>query len=99
MFIAPFYILNQIKLEAKRSGLKHSIANLMNQPSCTLNATTVLKDTSFWCPNKTLSPLLSGSNTLRIIENGLKMKKLWPPKVKGVKNSKKKQLNITKVSS
>jgi hypothetical protein len=40
--IAPNYILNQIELEAKRYGLKHSIANLMDQPSCTLDATTVL---------------------------------------------------------
>ncbi len=31
------------RLEANGYGLKHSIANLMNQPSCTLDATTVLK--------------------------------------------------------
>jgi hypothetical protein len=43
MTIAPTYILNQIELEAKRYGLKHSIANLMDQPSCTLDATIVLK--------------------------------------------------------
>ncbi len=43
MTIAPSYILNQIELEAKIYGLKHSIANLMDQPSCTLDATTVLK--------------------------------------------------------
>jgi hypothetical protein len=30
-------------LKAKGYGLKHSITNLMNQPSCTLNATTILK--------------------------------------------------------
>jgi len=41
--IAPNYILNQIELEAKGYGLKHSIANLMDQLSCTLNATTILK--------------------------------------------------------
>jgi hypothetical protein len=41
--IVPTYILNQIELEVKRYGLKHSIANLMDQPSCTLDATTVLK--------------------------------------------------------
>jgi hypothetical protein len=43
MTIAPTYILSQIELEAKGYGLKHSIANLMDQRSCTLNATTVLK--------------------------------------------------------
>jgi len=69
MSIAPFYILSQIELEAKGYGLKHSIANLMNQPNCTLDATTVLEDTSFWYPNKTLRPPLSGSNSPRIIEN------------------------------
>ncbi len=35
-------MLSQIKFEAKGYGLKHSITNLMNQPSCTLHATTVL---------------------------------------------------------
>jgi len=41
--IVPTYILSQIEFEAKGYGLKHSIANIMNQPSCTLDATTVLK--------------------------------------------------------
>jgi hypothetical protein len=41
--IAPTYILSQIELDAKGYGLKHSIANFMDQPSCTLDATTVLK--------------------------------------------------------
>jgi lipopolysaccharide export system protein LptC len=41
--IAPTYILSQIELEAKGYGLKHSIANLVDQPSYTLYATTVLK--------------------------------------------------------
>jgi len=41
--IAPSYILSQIELEAKGYGLKHAIANLMDQPSCTLDAPTVLK--------------------------------------------------------
>jgi hypothetical protein len=31
--IAPSYILSQIEFEAKGYGLKHSIANLMNQPN------------------------------------------------------------------
>jgi hypothetical protein len=44
--IAPSYILNQIEFEAKGYGLKHSIANLMNQLSCTLDATIVLDYTS-----------------------------------------------------
>jgi hypothetical protein len=44
--IAHSYILNQIEFEAKGYGLKHSIANLMNQPSCTLHATIVLDYTS-----------------------------------------------------
>jgi len=35
-------MLSQIEFEAKGYGLKHSIANLMNQPSCTLHATIVL---------------------------------------------------------
>jgi hypothetical protein len=39
---APSYILSQIEFEAKGYGLKHSIANLMNQPSCTLDAAIVL---------------------------------------------------------
>jgi hypothetical protein len=43
MTITPSYILSQIELEAKGYGLKHSIVNLMDQPSCTLDATTVLK--------------------------------------------------------
>ncbi len=44
--IAPTYILSQIELGPKGYGLKHSIANLMNQPSCTLDATNVLEHTS-----------------------------------------------------
>jgi hypothetical protein len=43
MTIALTYILSQIELEAKGYGFKHSITNLMDQPSCTLDATTVLK--------------------------------------------------------
>jgi hypothetical protein len=42
-FFASNYILNQIKLEAKRYGIKNSIANLMNQLGCTLDATNVLE--------------------------------------------------------
>jgi hypothetical protein len=43
MTIAATYILSQTELEAKGYGLKHSIANLMDQPNCTLDATIVLK--------------------------------------------------------
>jgi hypothetical protein len=39
--------------------------------------------------HKTWTPPLSICNTLTIIENRLKMRKLERPKVKGVKNSKK----------
>jgi hypothetical protein len=46
LLFAPSYILSQIEFEAKGYELKHSIANLMNQPSYTLDATTVLDYTS-----------------------------------------------------
>jgi hypothetical protein len=39
-------MLSQIEFEAKGYGLKHSIANLMSQPSCTLHAITILDYTS-----------------------------------------------------
>jgi hypothetical protein len=93
--IAPSHILSEIELEAKGYGLKHSIANLMNQPSCTLDETTVLDYTNqgrallLLVFNKTLRPPFSASNTLKIVENRLEIKKLWASKVKGVKNSKK----------
>jgi hypothetical protein len=41
--ISPNYILSQIELEAKGYGIKISIANFMNQLSCTLDATNVLE--------------------------------------------------------
>ncbi len=41
--IAPTYILSQIELEAKGYGIKNSIANFMNQFSCTLDPTNVLE--------------------------------------------------------
>jgi hypothetical protein len=44
--IAPIYILNHIELEAKGYGIKHSIANIMNQLSCTLDVTNVLEYSS-----------------------------------------------------
>jgi hypothetical protein len=94
--IAPTYILSQIELEAKGYGIKNSIANLMNQLSCILDPTNVLEYSSqgrallFLVSKTNLNLPLDASNTLRIVENGLEMRKLWPPKVKGVKNSKKK---------
>jgi hypothetical protein len=39
-----------------------------------------------------LEALLLASNTLKIVENRLKMRKLWPLKVKGVKKNFKKLL-------
>jgi len=41
--IASSYILGQIELEAKGYGIKNSIANFMNQFSCTLDPTNVLE--------------------------------------------------------
>jgi hypothetical protein len=41
-----------------------------------------------WCPNKTWILPLVAFNTLTIVENRLKMRMLWAPKIKGVKNSK-----------
>jgi hypothetical protein len=41
--IFPNYLLSQIELEAKGYGIKNSIANFMNQLSCTLDATNVLE--------------------------------------------------------
>jgi hypothetical protein len=41
--IAPTYILSQIEMETKGYGIKNSIANIMNQLSCTLKVTNVLE--------------------------------------------------------
>jgi hypothetical protein len=38
-------------------------------------------------------------NAPKIVKNGIKLRELWAPKVKGVKNSKKIPLNGTKASS
>jgi len=43
----------------------------------------------FWCPNKTWI-FLDVSNTLKIVKNEMKLRKVLPLKVEGVKNSKKK---------
>jgi hypothetical protein len=106
--IAPSSILSQIELDAKGYGLNHSIANLMNQPSCTLDAINALKYNSqrrallILVSQQILKPPLGASTTLKIVENRLEMRKLWPPKVKGVKKLKKKNyrdrfLNTQKV--
>ncbi len=94
--IASSHILTQIELEAKGYGIKNSIANFMNQLNCTLNVTNILEYSSqgrallLLVLKQNLKPSLGTSNTLRIVENILEMRKLWPPKeVKGVKNSKK----------
>jgi hypothetical protein len=42
-FISPNYILIQIELQAKGYEIKDSIANFINQLSCTLDATNVLE--------------------------------------------------------
>jgi hypothetical protein len=57
--IALSYILSQIELEAKGYGIKNSIANIMNQLSCTLEVTNVLKYSS---QGKALLLLVSKQN-------------------------------------
>jgi subtilase family serine protease len=57
--IAPTYILSQIELETKGYGIKNFIANLMNQLSCTLDATNVLEYSS---QGKVLLILVSKQN-------------------------------------
>ncbi len=83
-------------MEAKEYGIKNSIANLMNQLSCTLDAIVVLKYNSpgrallLLVSKQNLKPSSRGAcNTLKIVENRLDMRKLWPLKVKGVKKLKK----------
>ncbi len=43
----------------------------------------------FWCLKKNLKPSYCAFKALKIIKNEIKLKKLWPLKVEGVKNSKK----------
>jgi len=43
----------------------------------------------FWCPNKIWTSPLEASGTLTIVKNGSEMRKLQPPKVQRVENSKK----------
>jgi len=53
----------------------------------------------FWHPKNTWTPPFSASNTLTIVENILEMRKLRPPKVKGVKNFKKQTTKHYKANS
>jgi len=53
----------------------------------------------FWCLKKIWTPPIGAFVALKIIENIIKLKKLWPPKVEGVKNSKKQPPHATKASS
>ncbi len=74
------------------NGIKNSITNLMNQLSYTSNATNVLAYSSqgmvllILVSKKNLKHPLGASNTIRFVKNGLEMRKLWSPKLKGVKS-------------
>jgi hypothetical protein len=59
--IALNYMLSQIELETKQYGIKNSIANLMNQFSCTLDVANVLKYNS---QGRALLLLVSKKNVL-----------------------------------
>jgi hypothetical protein len=83
--ITPIYLVCKIGLEAKWYGIKISIANFIGRL-----AQGGLR--CFLCPNKIWNSPLGTSNTLTIIENELEMRKLWPPKLKGVNNSKKQTI-------
>jgi len=65
-----------------RSVTEHLSAQLRSDPRGGLCC--------FWCPNKTWTPPHGASDTLTIIKNGLEIRKLLSPKVKRVKNSKRK---------
>jgi hypothetical protein len=87
-------------LETKGYGIKNSIANFMNQFSCTLEYSSHGRALLLLVSKQNLKPPpLGASNTLKIVENKLEMRKLWAPKVKGVKNSEKKPFNTTKANS
>jgi hypothetical protein len=40
----------------------------------------------FWCPNKIWSPHIEAFDTLKILNNGIELRKLQPTEVEGVKN-------------
>jgi hypothetical protein len=46
-----------------------------------------------------LNPPIGTFGAQKNIKNVIELKKLWPPKVEGVKNSKKKPLNAIKANS
>jgi hypothetical protein len=46
-----------------------------------------------------LELLIGAFGALKFFKNIIKLKKSWPPKVEGVKNSKNKPPNATKVNS
>jgi len=99
------YIPSQIKLEAKGYGIKNSITNLMNQLSCTLDATTILEYTShgmallLLVSKQNLKPsswrILHTKNCRKQIKN----EKVMAPQSKGGQELKKKPLNTTKAGS
>jgi hypothetical protein len=43
----------------------------------------------FWCPNKTWTLPIDAFGALKIVKNGIELRKLRPPIVEEVKNSKK----------
>jgi hypothetical protein len=45
-----------------------------------------------------LNPSYGTFGALKIVKNGIELKKLWPPKIEKVKKSKKKPLNVIKVN-
>jgi hypothetical protein len=45
----------------------------------------------FWSPNKTWTLFIRASDALKIVENGLELKKLQPPQSKEGQELKKKQ--------
>jgi len=51
------------------------------------------------CLNKTGTPSISAFNALKIINHIIELKKLWAPKVEGMKNSKNKPPNDIEVGS
>jgi hypothetical protein len=48
---------------------------------------------------KNLNPLIGAYGTLKIVINGIRLRKLWPLKVERIKNSKNKPSNATKAGS
>jgi hypothetical protein len=53
----------------------------------------------FWYLKKTSTPPIIASGALKIVKNGIKLRKLWLLKVEGVKNSKKQTTKCYKSNS